>query len=92
MIKSSIKSTEGQTMVATIIGGGYLLYSMLTGSEGTQIDLAPIAEQAVALNDVLTTTDWTEMGTVGIVVTFIYKMYSKFTDGRITLKTKELTG
>ena len=94
MASTSFKSGEGLGMWGTLLGGGYLIFDIISNGNADVI-----TNQVISLSDtplgesveaVLQTGDWTGMGTVGIICTFIYKVYAKFTESRTEVKKIEL--
>lgn len=96
MLKSSIKSVEGQSFFVVVIGGMVLLYELLTGNDSNGIPLETLMEHAKTVSEVAQAYKLENFGEgwgtakVIAILTFIYKMYGRFADGRVKLKTKEL--
>ena len=98
MLKPSFKSIEGQSLGGVLLGGLACLYAIFTGDDGIPIDQilahAESAKDIAAIYAQEATTAGASglvgIGKAGVVLVFMYKMYSKFTDSRTDLKTAEL--
>lgn len=97
MIKPSFKSLEGQSLAGVLFGGLACLYTIFTGDDSIPIegilehaqsakDVAAIYAQEVASKS---NAGYAGIGKAGVVLVFMYKMYSKFTDSRTELKKTE---
>lgn len=101
MLKASFKTLEGQSLGGVLIGGLALLYPVLTG-DSEPIPLEQIMEHAETAKDIAEIYAQSAkdadlkglvgLGKAGVILVFMYKMYSKFTDSRTKLKTTELGG
>ena len=97
MLKPSYKSIEGQSIYAVIGGGLVLLYEILAGSAGDVIPVEELLQHAQTAKDIaaayhadVTTVEGWGTAKVIAILTFIYKIYSRFTDSRTELKKKEM--
>jgi hypothetical protein len=98
MLKPSFKSIEGQSLGGVLLGGLACLYTIFTGDDGIPIDQvlahAESAKEIAALYAQEATNAGASglvgIGKAGVVLVFMYKMYSKFTDSRTDLKTTEI--
>ena len=96
VIKPAYKSLEGQSVAGVLLGGLYLLKDFLGGDAiklPTPEELAAIASSAQGVAATLQAGNFAELaGTskVGIILFFMYKIYTRFLDSRTELKKEAL--
>lgn len=96
MLKPSFKSTEGQSLLAVVVGGMVLLYELLNGDASGGLHTEELLRHAETAKDIaaayranVNIEGWGTAKVVAVLA-FIYKMYGRFSDGRVELKKKEL--
>ena len=97
MLKNSIKSLEGQSVVAILLAGGGALYLFITGDQLPEIPVEEILAHANSVSDIKEAyaNDDAIQGATGFAkisatLFFMYKIFNNFIDKRTELKKKEL--
>ena len=99
MIKPAYKTVEGQSLGTVLVGGLYLLYENISNSNiklPPKEDLLQYATSAKEIAEALSATNlaglesFVGLGKVGMILFFMYKIYTKFLDSRFELKKKDL--
>ena len=99
VIKPAYQSLEGQSLAGVLLGGLWLLKSIL-GSDITKVvspdDLAKYTATiqgvvaSVQTNNAADLSSILDTGKSGIILFFMYKMYIKFLDSRTEIKKEAL--
>ena len=100
VIKPAYQSLEGQALAGVLLGGLYLLKEVLGSDVVSKLpspeELAKYAnsaqEIAAALHsgNAMDLTALAGMGKTGIIVFFMYKLYTRFLDARTELKKEAM--
>jgi hypothetical protein len=96
MLKSSAKSVEGQSVYAVVIGAMVILYNLLVGGDSSGVPVDDILKHAQTAKDIIEAYKLENIGggwdtaKVIAILTFVYKIFGRFTDSRTSLKKKEL--
>lgn len=96
MLKPSFKSIEGQSVYAVVLGAMVLLYELFTGSDASSISIDTIMQQAESAKELASAYQLSNIGEgwgtakVAVILAFVYKIYTRFTDSRTELKKKEM--
>jgi hypothetical protein len=89
-LEPSIKSTEGRSIIGFIVGGCYLLYQSFTDKLDPQVIEMVMENSTELLDSTLGIQSAFGMGKSGIVLFFLYKVYTEFLKSRTKLKEKDL--
>lgn len=97
MLKPSIKSVEGVTLIGLVSLCGLFVHELITGVK-IQVPTDELLKQAKTVSDIVAVynagppiTDYlARYGTVGGILTFLYKVYTDFTAWRSRLKAQEM--
>ncbi|RKY10479.1 MAG: hypothetical protein DRP56_00855 [Planctomycetota bacterium] len=98
MLKPSIKSVEGPSLLGVIMGCLGILYYLVIGDSGPDVPVEDLLKHAGTWKEIseaykLDVSNieggWGTAKIFGILA-FLYKMYGRFIDSRTELKKKEM--
>jgi len=98
-LEPSYKSLEGQSLAGVLLGGLYLLKEILGSDVSKIVSPEDMAKYATTVQDVVASVHSSNMpdlaaltstGKSGIVLFFMYKIYTRFLDSRTELKKEAL--
>ncbi len=101
MLKPGIQTSEGKTSIGIIAAGCFFIYYILSSrynimppvdqvlaNADTAVDIAKTYAAEIPLD--VTSGNLYDTSTIMAVLFSMYKIYSKYTDGRVDLKKEEI--